>query len=131
MSKTLKIMMLSCALWLTSAAIAKEPAQESPIKLTSPISTIDSHEGIIADVTIEPNAAMPIHQHPGDEFLYMLSGSVELAMENRAPLTLTAGQAFQIPAGTIHSPKAGPEGARAIVFRVHPEGQPVTVPINE
>jgi quercetin dioxygenase-like cupin family protein len=131
---TFKYTLLLAATFVVSSTAAEQPLKQqppNPTKLQSKISTLDAHEGIIVDVTIEPNAAMPVHQHPGDEFLYILSGTTELALENRAPLQLKAGDAYQIPAGTVHSPKAGAEGARAIVFRVHPSGEPVTVLLNE
>ena len=129
--RQIQLIITIAACLLATSQVSAEQQPANPVKLTSAITTLDGHEGIIADVSIEPGAAMPVHQHPGDEFLYMLSGSVELAQENQPPLILSAGDAHKIAAGTIHSPKAGPEGARAIVFRVHPSGEPVTVIINE
>ena len=116
---------------LSSYSEEAHSQEPSPLKLQTPITTLTGHEGIIADVTIAAGAELPAHQHPGDEFLYMLRGSVELSRPDQETLTLRAGDAFQIAAGTVHTPRGGPEGARAIVFRVHPQGEQITVPVNE
>ncbi len=128
-STTLKSFVSTTALALLSMdAYAQTSGSNQPV-LRAPISSLDSQEGIIADINIPAGAEMPKHQHPGDEFLYMIAGTVELERDGLPVKILTAGDAFQIPAGLAHRPKAGAKGARAIVFRVHPEGQEVTVPV--
>ncbi len=126
-STTLKVSIAALAL-LSMYGYAQDSAPNLPV-LRAPISSLDSQEGIIADINIPAGAEMPKHKHPGDEFLYMIAGTVELERDGLPVKILTAGDAFQIPAGLAHRPKAGANGARAIVFRVHPEGQEVTVPV--
>lgn len=101
--------------------------QAPSVALHSPISTLDSHDAIIANVSIPANKVLPAHHHPGDEFLYLLEGSVELVLENGDTRLMEAGNGYQIPAGEIHTPVGGEQGARAIVFRVHPKGETVTI----
>ena len=81
-------------------------------------------EVIVSDVIIPPNASVPRHYHPGQEFLYLIEGTAVHVEEGRPDLPLKAGDTYVIPPRAIHSPRGGPEGARAIVFRVHVKDQP-------
>jgi len=81
-------------------------------------------EVIVSDVIIPPNATVARHFHPGQEFLYLIEGSAVHIEEGKPDLPLKAGDTYVIPPRAIHSPRGGPEGARAIVFRVHVKGQP-------
>jgi quercetin dioxygenase-like cupin family protein len=87
-------------------------------------------EVVISDVVIPPNAQVPRHYHPGEEFLYLLEGTATHIEEGSANRDLKPGDAMVIRMGKIHSPKAGPEGARAVVFRVHLEGEPERVELE-
>ncbi len=73
---------------------------------------------------IPPNAQVPRHDHSGEEFLHLLEGTATHIEEGSANRDLKPGEAMVIRMGKIHSPKAGPDGARAVVFRVHLEGEP-------
>lgn len=84
-------------------------------------------EVVISDVVIPPNAQVPRHYHPGEEFLYLIEGTATHIEEGSANRDLVPGDAMVIRMGKIHAPKAGPDGARAIVFRVHVEGEPERV----
>lgn len=95
--------------------------------LKAAIAAAPQLEVVISDVVIPPNAQVPRHYHPGEEFLYMIEGSathIEDGLENRI---LKPGDAMVIATGKVHSPMAGPNGARAVVFRVHIKGEPERV----
>ena len=81
-------------------------------------------EVIVSDVVIPPNGQVARHFHPGEEFLYLIEGTAIHVEEGKPDLPLKPGDSYAIPPRAIHSPKGGPEGARAIVFRVHVAGQP-------
>lgn len=81
-------------------------------------------EVIVSDVIIPPNATVARHFHPGQEFLYLIEGSAVHVEQGKPDLPLKAGETYVIPPRAIHAPRGGPEGARAIVFRVHVKGQP-------
>jgi quercetin dioxygenase-like cupin family protein len=44
---------------------------------------------------------------------------------------LEAGDTYVIPPRAEHAPRGGPEGARAIVFRVHAEGEEERILVEE
>ncbi len=91
----------------------------------------EGHELIVADLLLPPDAVGPAHYHPWEEYLYVIGGSAVLDIDGREAQQLTAGEAFIIPRETAHTPRAGPEGIRAIVVRVHDEGDPVRVLVEE
>jgi quercetin dioxygenase-like cupin family protein len=114
---------------LAHEEIAKLPSRAAGSNevLKEKLDSAPGLEVVISDVVIPPGAQVPRHYHPGEEFLYLIEGTathIEEGSENRE---LTPGDAMVIRMGKIHSPKAGPEGARAIVFRVHIEGEPERV----
>jgi len=81
-------------------------------------------EVIISDVVIPPGAQVPRHTHPGEEFVYVIEGSATHIEEGLPDIELIAGDSHVIRAGRAHEPVGGPQGARAIVFRVHVKGEP-------
>ncbi len=89
------------------------------------------HELIVADLRLPPDAVGEPHFHPWEEYLYVIGGSAVLDIHNMESRDLAAGESFIIPRNTYHTPRAGPEGIRAIIVRVHDEGDPVSVPAAE
>ena len=89
------------------------------------------HELIVADLNLPADAVGEPHYHPWEEYLYVISGSAVLDIERADERTLQAGESFVIPREAVHTPRAGPTGVRAIVIRVHKEGDPVMVPASQ
>ena len=107
------------------------PPPGSNLMLRAPITISDDLEVIISDVVIPAGATVPRHFHPGEEFLYVIEGSAVHVEEGKPDQILSAGQAYVIPPEAEHAPRGGPEGARAIVFRVHKQGLPERVNIGD
>lgn len=99
----------------------------SNMMLRAPITISEGLEVIISDVIIPPNVGVPRHYHPGEEFVYVIEGYAVHEEEGKPDQILKKGDAYVIPPEAVHSPRGGPEGARAIVFRVHVEGKPERV----
>ena len=87
-------------------------------------------EVLISDVIIPPGAEVPRHYHPGEEFVYVIEGSAIHVEEGKPDIVTKAGDAMVITPEAVHSPRGGPDGARAIVFRVHVAGQPERIPVD-
>lgn len=133
---------LAAALCLLGLAACSQPdafpTPESPAPppgsnemLRAPISSVEGYEVLISDVVIPAGATVPRHFHPGEEFLYVISGSAIHVEEGQPDRELNAGDAYVIPPNAIHAPRGGPAGARAIVFRVHVADQPERVLVDE
>lgn len=110
---------------------ASRPPPGSNEVLRSPLSGMAGVEVIVSDVVIPPNAQVARHYHPGEEFLYLIEGTAIHVEEGKPDLPLKVGDTYVIPPRAIHAPKGGPEGARAIVFRVHTAGQPERIEAPE
>ncbi len=63
--------------------------------------------------------------------LYLIEGTAFHVEQGKPDLPLKAGDSYAIPPRAIHAPRGGPEGARAIVFRVHLAGQPERIDAPE
>jgi quercetin dioxygenase-like cupin family protein len=107
-----------------AARRAYPPLPGSNEVLRSALAGTPGVEVIVSDVVIPPNGQVARHYHPGEEFLYLIEGTAIHIEEGKPDLPLKAGGSYAIPPRAIHSPRGGPEGARAIVFRVHVAGQP-------
>jgi len=107
-----------------AARRAYPPPPGSNEVLRSALAGTPGVEVIVSDVVIPPNGQVARHYHPGEEFLYLIEGTAIHIEEGKPDLPLKAGDSYAIPPRAIHSPRGGPEGTRAIVFRVHVAGQP-------
>ncbi len=96
----------------------------SNMMLRAPLTVADGLEVIISDVIIPAGGTVPLHAHPGEEFLYVIEGSAIHREEGQDDRMLQAGDSYVISPNAPHSPVGGPDGARAIVFRVHKTGEP-------
>jgi len=120
---------LALALAFAPTAMAHDEAASTPPpgsneRLRSPIAALPGIEVIVSDVVIPPNATVPRHTHPGEEFVYVIEGSAIHVEQGKPDHLYKAGESFVIPPLAVHAPRGGPEGARAIVFRVHKAGEP-------
>jgi len=101
------------------------------LRLPLPGAQTEDLEVIVSDVLLPPDATLPPHTHPGQEYVYVIEGEV-LHREDGKPDTLyKAGDRFVIEAGAVHSPQNTSTPARAIVFRLHPEGEPARTIVAE
>ncbi len=110
---------------------AVRPPPGSNLMLRGPITISDDLEVIISDVVIPAGATVPRHYHPGEEFVYVIEGSAIHVEAGKPDQILSAGDAYVIPPEAEHAPRGGPNGARAIVFRVHKAGLPERVNISD
>lgn len=103
---------------------AFRPPAGSNEMLRAKLSGVDGIEVLISDVLIPAGASVPNHYHPGEEFVYVIEGSAIHRQDGQEDRLYSAGEGLVIPPDTQHAPKGGPNGARAIVFRVHRDGKP-------
>lgn len=92
--------------------------------LVSDLAGVNGKEVIVGHVTIPPHTSLPKHWHPGEEFGYVLEGSVRLWQQGKADVVGKKGDVVKVPLKQIHTGITGAEGATLLVFRVHEKGQP-------
>ncbi len=103
----------------------REPKRTSLIK--NDLSTVPDHEGIMGRVEMAPGVQEAKHTHPGELFGYVQAGTLTLHVEGKPAANLDAGQAFFVPANTVHwGENKGQMPCAVIATMVVPKGKPVT-----
>ena len=88
--------------------------------------SVSEREVIQVRVDFAPGVGFPAHSHPGEEIAYVIEGVLEYQLEGRPPVTLKAGEALLIPAGTIHSAKnVGSGNAAELATYLVEKGKPL------
>ena len=110
-------------------------AQDQPIKRTElirgDVANAPGQEAVIYIADVMPGAEGARHTHHGDEFVYVLEGSLVVTPDGKEPMTLKQGQIAQIaPAIGIHAAKNGSttEAAKVLVIMVVEKGKPLAEP---
>ncbi|NNF05457.1 MAG: cupin domain-containing protein [Candidatus Eisenbacteria bacterium] len=113
----------------TSADTAQKP--NIAMLLSDQLERVEGTEVIVSKVQIPPNMTLPKHWHPGEEFVYVIKGSVTLWQEGKDDVVFAAGDAGKVPLKQVHTAITGDEGVELIVFRVHETGQPERVLVGD
>lgn len=91
--------------------------------------SVPGREVVQVRVEFAPGFSFPKHTHPGEEIAYVLEGSLEYQLEGKGPVTLKAGEALFIPAGTIHAARnVGKGNAAELATYIVEKGKPLVVP---
>ena len=108
-------------------------AQQSGIKRTPlqkvTLSDVPGKEAVMGIAEVAPGVAAGRHSHPGYEMGYALEGSSTLEIEGEAPIVLSAGTAYAIPAGKVHDVKnTGSVPAKVLAIYIVDQGKPLAAP---
>ena len=112
---------------LAGAEGGDSPAPKLETLMTTVLEAEEGLEVIVSRVTLPPHATLPKHWHPGEEFAYVLEGSVTLWQEGKADTTIESGAVGWVPLRQVHTARTGAEGVTLLVFRVHRQGEPERV----
>jgi quercetin dioxygenase-like cupin family protein len=75
--------------------------------------------------------AAPKHSHPGDEFVVLLEGEVEVELDGAPPVRVRAGEAMHVEAGRMHRPKSvGNVPAKFISVWIVEKDKPLTINVQ-
>ncbi len=86
-------------------------------------------EGVTTVAEIPPGATSARHSHPGEDFGYVIEGTIVLLVDGKPPVTLTAGQVFFTERGQIHNARnIGTTTARAVDTYIIDKGKPGITP---
>jgi len=127
--KTTRIMAVALLIVGSGLALHVTQAQQLGIKRTDVQRHdlgVPGREVIQVRVDFAPGVAFGKHWHPGAEIAYVLEGTLEYQLEGKPPVTLKAGEALFIPAGTIHAAKnVGTDNAAELATYVVEKGKPL------
>lgn len=91
--------------------------------------SVPGREAVVARVELDAGATAGRHSHPGDEISYVLEGEGELRIDGEDPRRVKAGEAFVIPAGTIHDAiNVGSGPLKLVGVYVVDKGKPLATP---
>jgi len=87
---------------------------------------VAGHEVLQARVDFAPGASFPSHKHPGEEIIYVLSGTIEYVVDGK-PVVVNAGDVLFVPDGVFHAARnVGSEPAAELATYVLRKGEPLT-----
>jgi len=107
------------------------PAQSAQIERTE-LSRNDigtaGREALQVLVAFTPGAVAPRHWHPGEELVYVVTGSLQYRLDGRPAVTLRAGETLFIPRGVAHEvTNVGSDRAAELATYIVEKGQPLVV----
>jgi quercetin dioxygenase-like cupin family protein len=133
--KTIRIIALTALMVASGLALHAAQVQQSGIKRTDLLRhdlSVPGRELVQVRVDFAPGVAFGKHSHPGEEIAYVLEGSLEYQLEGKPPVTLKAGEALFISAGTIHSAKnVGKGNGAELATYIVEKGKPLVVMASE
>ena len=100
------------------------PSVQAENLLRESIAGVEGKEIIVSRVSLPPHTELPWHWHPGEEFFYVIEGSITLKRRGEPDLLAGAGEAQNIAAQVVHTGSTGEQGAELVIFRVHAAGEP-------
>ncbi len=124
------VVLLTCFTSLTANAQATGMIAKPVLRTT--LSGDDSREAIMLTVEFAPGGTTGVHIHNGDEYTFVLQGTLELTAEGRETRRVTAGDAYHNPRGLVHQAKnVGDTPAIVKITFIIEKGRPITEAVNK
>jgi quercetin dioxygenase-like cupin family protein len=92
--------------------------------MTEKLQGVENTEVVVSITTVPPHTTLPKHWHPGEEFAYILDGSIVLIQDGKADEYYRKGDVGKVPLKQVHTVRTDEESATILIFRVHELGQP-------
>jgi quercetin dioxygenase-like cupin family protein len=116
------------AMLAAGLGLADEPITRREL-MRADITGVEGRDGIVYVADFAPGAIGGRHTHWGDEFAYVLEGTIVLEREGMEPMTLGPGDVVHLSQGLAHAAKTGSgEPAKVLVFQVTEKGKPLAEP---
>ena len=135
MTKIMPALASSVLIFLAGLQPSVASAQDQPIKRTELLRTdladIAGKETVIYIADVMPGAEGGRHTHYGDEFVYILDGTLIVQPDGKEAITLKQGETAHLaPSDGVHAAKNGStsQPAKVLVFLVVEKGKPLAEP---
>ena len=93
--------------------------------------SVPGREAVTAIAEFQAGGTVGRHTHPGEEIGYILEGTLVFEIEGKPTVTLSAGQTFFIPAGTVHNATNKTSSrARVLANYIVEPGKPLATPVR-
>ena len=115
------------AAFITVAAAAQEQTVTRTELMRVPVEGVEGKEGVIYRADFPPGAKAPRHTHPGQEFIYVLDGTLVIEPDGGPPETIKAGGTSTNPPGRVHAARnpSATEPTHVLGFLLANKGQPL------
>jgi quercetin dioxygenase-like cupin family protein len=91
---------------------------------------VDGKEVLVTLLEAQPGAEFAAHTHPGDEFLYVIEGSLEGFVEQARNLVQT-GQTLHVERDRVHGGKVtSSTPAKLLAVHIVDNGKPFITPVK-
>lgn len=98
--------------------------------MTTELASAEGLEVVVSVVEVPPNTRLPTHYHPGEEFAYVIEGSLMLWQQDQVERRVGAGEADVVPLEQVHTIYTEDESVKVLVFRVHKKGGPERILVD-
>lgn len=98
--------------------------------ISAELSETAGKHATMVTVTVEPGAHFDPHRHPGTVLVYVLEGEIESALDDEAPKTFKAGEAWTEYAGALHrvTRNGSERTAKILAVLLHDKDAPLQLP---
>ncbi len=113
-------------------AVAAPEASVTPLR-SEPLPEYPGKEVQMIVVDYPPGAIDPVHRHDAHAFVYVLEGSIVMAVKGGRQVTLKAGDTFYEGPNDIHTVgrnASSTQPARFVVFLIKNKGAPILIPVK-
>lgn len=130
-SKILAALLLTAA----GAAHAQDAAPQASVAtlMTKALSDYPGKEATMITVDYPPGSVDPVHRHNAHAFVYVLQGSIVMAVNGGKPVTLKAGDSYYEGPNDVHTigrNASQTEPAKFVVVLLKDKGAPVLTPVH-
>jgi quercetin dioxygenase-like cupin family protein len=74
--------------------------------ITESLKSTEGLEVVVSHVALPPNLTLPMHWHPGEEFAYILQGSVTLILDGEGEQEAFSGDVGVVPLKKVHTARS-------------------------
>jgi len=113
-------------------AVAAPEASVTPLR-SEPLPEYPGKEVQMIVVDYPPGAIDPVHRHDAHAFVYVLEGSIVMAVKGGKQVKLKAGDTFYESPNDIHTVgrnASSTQPARFVVFLIKNKGAPILIPVK-
>jgi len=124
-------LMLTC-LMVAPPAVAAPEAIVTPLR-SEPLPEYPGKEVQMIVVDYPPGAVDPVHRHDAHAFVYVLEGSIVMAVKGGKEMTLKPGDTFHEGPNDIHTVgrnASSTQPAKFVVFLIKNKGAPILTPLK-
>jgi quercetin dioxygenase-like cupin family protein len=130
MQRTVTALFALAGLAAAATLAADRSATTVPLR-SQPLAGIPNKVADMLTVEYAPGQSTPAHRHNANVLVYVLQGAVEMGVEGKEPVKVSAGQTFYESPEDVHTISRNAsktEPARFLVVLIHDQGAQTMLP---